>query len=230
MQRTTRGSLRQVTLKIALLFDLIPKQRIARPSASTSACYRPLLMCTSLASCCACQRLGCKTRVAESFEVWDAGVLPQLPLFVQDSLPFLLTRKSAIHRDLIAEGSDNVVDSKSIAASAEALAQAHLKYFHDAELRYYNMLLWSRKTALSQATTESGFGCFDDSGGCNVFFPSANYLTTVWCEWTQRAPVAKIDKCVEGVEGEVCCCVLELKNLLYERHIEVKLRDHSGEA
>ena len=147
---------------------------------------------------------------------------------------FFLTRKSAIHRDLIAEVSDNVVHAKSFAASAEALAQAHLKRFHDTELRYYNMLLWSRKTALSQATTESGFGCFDDPDGYNGFFPSANYLTTVWCEWMQRAPVAKIDKCVEGVEGEVCCCVLDLKNVLYasyiESYIEVKLCDHSGEA
>ena len=106
-------------------------------------------------------------------------MLSQLPLFVQDSFPFFLTRKSGIHRDLIAEVSDNVVHAKSIAASAEALAQAHLKRFHDAELRYYNMLLWSRKTALSQATTESGFGCFDHPDGYDGFFPSANYLTTV---------------------------------------------------
>lgn len=71
----------------------------------------------------------CSTRVPGYFQSWNPDVVAQLPLFVQESFPFFLTRKSAIHNDVIAEISDNLVHAKGFAASREALAQAHMKKF-----------------------------------------------------------------------------------------------------
>ena len=65
------------------------------------------------------------------------GVLWQLPFFVQDLfLPLFLTRKSAVHRDVIAEVHGNVVYATGFAASTDAFAQAHPKVVHDVELKY----------------------------------------------------------------------------------------------
>lgn len=145
----------------------------------------------------------CSTRVTETFQGWDAGVLSQLPLFVQESFPFVLTRKSAIHVDVLLGLSDNLVRSKGFAASSEALEQAHLKKFHDAELKYYSMALWRRQSALRPVTAESKFGSFDDQDGYNGFFPSPHYLSTAWTEFMQKRSMARVDKLVKGVEGEV---------------------------
>ena len=38
---------------------------------------------------------------------WDAGVLSQLANFVQDSFRVMRTRRSAVHRDVIADVSDS---------------------------------------------------------------------------------------------------------------------------
>ena len=141
--------------------------------------------------------------MTESFQSWDAGVLSQLPLFVQEKFPFVLSRKSAIHVDVLLELSDNLVHSKGFAASSEALAQAHLKKFHDAELKYYNMALWRRQSALGSVATESRFGTFDAPDGYNGFFPSPHYPSTAWTEFMQKRSVARIDKLVKGVEEEV---------------------------
>ena len=59
--------------------------------------------------------------VTESFPSWDAGVLSQLPLFVRESFPFVLTRKSAIHVDVLEEITDNLVHAKGFATSRAAL-------------------------------------------------------------------------------------------------------------
>lgn len=108
-----------------------------------------------------------------------------------------------MHRDVVHELSDNLVHGKGLSASSEALAQAHLKRFHDCELRYYNMRLWERGTVFSMHGPEKGFGVFADPNGYNGFYPSPYYLSAVWTEWMQRRPVAKLDRLVKGVEGEV---------------------------
>lgn len=129
-------------------------------------------------------------------------------MYVQESFPFCLTRKSAIHRDVIAEWTDNLTDNlmhvKGFAASSGALKQAHLKNFHDAELKYYGMLLWRSEQQLDSGA-ELTFRAFKDSDGYNGFYPTAHYLSTVWCEWMQKSPVSKLDRFVQGSEGEVRC-------------------------
>ena len=45
------------------------------------------------------------------------------------------------------------------------------KMFHDAEMKYYSMVLWARGAALAQTAAGSGFGCFDDPEGYNGFCP-----------------------------------------------------------
>lgn len=107
---------------------------------------------------------GCKTRVPVTFQGWDADVRMLLPLYVQESFPFLLTRKSAIHRDVIAEVTDNLIHAKGFKASSKSLQQAHRQKFHSAELNYYNMLLWRRAEQLDSGT-EDGFGSFEDVKG-----------------------------------------------------------------
>ena len=82
-----------------------------------------------------------------TFQGWDADVLALLPLYVQESFPCFLTRKSAIHRDVVAEVADNLMHAKGFSASSEALQQAHLYRFHSMELKYYSMLLWAQRRA-----------------------------------------------------------------------------------
>ncbi|CAN0078702.1 unnamed protein product, partial [Pylaiella littoralis] len=65
----------------------------------------------------------CKTRVPVTFQGWDANVRILLPLYVQESFPFLLTRKSAVHRDVMAEVTDNLMHAKGFKASSKALQQ-----------------------------------------------------------------------------------------------------------
>lgn len=77
----------------------------------------------------------CSTRVTETFQSRDAGVLSQLPLFVQEISPLVVTRKSVIHVHVLLELSDNLVNTKGFAASSDALAEAHLKTYHNAELK-----------------------------------------------------------------------------------------------
>lgn len=137
-----------------------------------------------------------------TFQGWDADVRILLPLYVQESFPFLLTRKSAIHRDVMAEVADNLMHAKGFKASSKALQQAHRQAFHAAELKYYNMLLWRKAEQLGSGA-EVGFGSFEDVDGYNGFFPSARYLSTVWSRQMQQTSAAKLDKHVKGVPGEV---------------------------
>lgn len=137
-----------------------------------------------------------------TFQGWDADVRILLPLYVQESFPFLLTRKSAIHRDVMAEVTDNLMHAKGFKASSKALQQAHRREFHAAELKYYNMLLWRRAEQLGSGA-EGGFGSFEDVDGYNGSFPSAHYLSTVWSKQMQQTNVAKLDKHVKGMHGEV---------------------------
>ncbi len=129
-------------------------------------------------------------------------MLKQLPLYVQESFPFLLTRKSAIHLDVIADVADNLMHGKGFKASSEALRQTHLRKFHAKQLKYYNMLLWRRLEQLDSGAMDE-FGSFGDKDGYNGFSPSAYYLSTVWSDSMQKKPVAKLDKHVRGVQGEV---------------------------
>ena len=50
------------------------------------------------------------------------GTIWQLSLFVQDSFRVLCIKMSAVHRDVVADISDNVGHAKSFAASIEASA------------------------------------------------------------------------------------------------------------
>ena len=52
---------------------------------------------------------------------------------------------------------------------------------------------------------EDEFGSFEDADGYNGFSPSEHYLSTVWCERMQQSRAARLDKHVNGVQGEVCC-------------------------
>ena len=106
--------------------------------------------------------------------------------------------------DVLEEITDNLVHAKGFAASRAALEQAHLKEFHAKELKYYNMLLWRKQNVLLQPVTAvRDFGSFGDTDGYNGFVPSEHYLSSVWCDVMQKRPVAKLDKLVQGVEGEV---------------------------
>ena len=119
----------------------------------------------------------------------------------------MLTRKSAIHLDVLQELTDNLIHGKGFAASRAALEQAHLKEFHARELNYYNMLLWRKQNVLLESvTTMRDFGSFGDPDGYNGFVLSENYLSSVWSNVMQNRPVAKLGKLVQGVEGEVRMC------------------------
>lgn len=144
-----------------------------------------------------------QNKVPESFRGWDVGVLAQLPLYVQTSFPFLLTRKSAVHVDVVNELSDNVIHSKSFKASAEGLRQAHLKRFHECEMQYYNKVLWDQDIPRVFEAKAEDFGEFDDPQRYNGFSPSDRFLRDVWCEVQQERPVARLDPLVKGVPGEV---------------------------
>lgn len=103
--------------------------------------------------------------------------MAQLPLFVREIFPCVLTRKSAVHLDVMEEVTDNLVHAKGFAASRAALEQAHRKEFHAKELKYYNMLLWRKQNLLLRsATTDRPFGSFDDPDRYNGFVPSAHYF------------------------------------------------------
>lgn len=107
-----------------------------------------------------------------------------------------------MHLDVLEEITDNLVHAKGFTASRAALEQAHQKEFHARELKYYSMLVWRKQNALLQ-TTVRDFGSFDDPDGYNGFVPSIHFLSSVWCDAMQNRPVAKLDKLVRGVEGEV---------------------------
>ncbi|CAB1110632.1 unnamed protein product [Ectocarpus sp. CCAP 1310/34] len=91
--------------------------------------------------------------------------------------------------------------AKGFSASSEALQQAHLYRFHSMELKYYSMLLWRREEQLDGGVQDE-FGSFEDADGYNGFSPSEHYLSTVWCERMQRSRAARLDKHVNGVQGE----------------------------
>lgn len=138
-------------------------------------------------------------KVSESFRGCDAGVLAELPLFLQASFPFLLTS------NVVNELTSNVVHSKTFTASAEALRQAHLTRYHDCELKYYNKVLWDKQTpSVSEAQTIEEFSDFGDPQGHNGFSSSDHYLKDVWFEVQQNRPVTRLDPLVKGVAGEVC--------------------------
>ena len=56
---------------------------------------------------------------------------------------------------------------------------------------------------LQPVTAVRDFGSFGDPDGYNDFVPSEHNLSSVWCDVMQKRPVAKLDKLVQGVEGEV---------------------------
>ena len=79
--------------------------------------------------------------------------------------------------------------------------------FHARELKYCSMLLWRKQNVLLQSVTiEMEFGSFGDADGYNGFVPSKGYLSSVSSDAMQNRPVAKLDKLVQGVEGEVSVC------------------------
>ena len=137
-------------------------------------------------------------------------MLEQLPLCLQESFPFLLTKRSAIDLAIVREMRDDLVHSKGFKATAEALRQSHLQAYHQSHVKYLNqVLLWNdfyktvdRREAPVKEALE--FGAFDDPNGYDGFTASANNLRTVWNESQQVQHVARLDKYVSGVEGEVC--------------------------
>lgn len=144
-------------------------------------------------------------KVPESFRAWDPAVLSQLPIYVQESFPFILTKKSAVHKDIVNDLRDNVVKGgKSFKACAEGIRQMHLVRYHDQEMRYYSKLLWDRKTpSVGIPVKEEVFSEFGNRRGYNGYSPSAHYLRSLWHQVQERRPVARLDKYVKGVKGEV---------------------------
>ena len=132
--------------------------------------------------------------VPEKLSGWDVGGLSQLPLFVRESFPFVLTRKSAIHADVLEDITDNLVHAKGFAESRAALKQAHLKNFHARKLTYYKMLHWREQNVLLQPITAvRDFGSFGDHDGYNGFVSPERCLSSVWRDVMQNRPVAKLD-------------------------------------
>ena len=80
-------------------------------------------------------------RVSETFRGWDAAVLEQLPLFLQEFFPFLLTKRSAIDMAIVREMRDDLVHSKEFKATAKALRQSHLQAYHQSPMKYLNQVL-----------------------------------------------------------------------------------------
>lgn len=66
------------------------------------------------------------------------------------------------------------------------------------------MRLWERGLCSASAWAGEGILSFVDPSGCNGFYPSPNYLSTVRTEWVQNPPVAMIDRLVKGLKDEVC--------------------------
>lgn len=119
--------------------------------------------------------------------------MAQLPLFVRESFPSVLTHRSVVHMDVMEDVTDTFVGGKGFAASRAALKQEHQEEFHARELKYYSRLVWRRQNLLLQsATSERPFGSFDDPD-YNGFVPSAHYLSSVWTNEMQTRPVAKIE-------------------------------------
>ena len=104
--------------------------------------------------------------MSETFRGWDAGVLEQLPLFLQESFPFLLTKRSAIDLAIIREMRDDLVHSKGFKATVETLRQSRLQAYHQSHMKYLNHVLWNDfyKTADGREAQAKGaleFGAFD---------------------------------------------------------------------
>ena len=135
-------------------------------------------------------------------------MLEQLPLFLQESFRFLLTKRSAIDLATVREMRDDLVHSKGVNATAEALRQSHLQAYHQSHMKYLNQVLWNDfyitadeiKAPVKDALE---FGAFDDPNGDDGFTPSAHYLRTVWDESQQIRHVSRLYKFVSGVEREV---------------------------
>ena len=81
--------------------------------------------------------------VSETFRSWDAGVLEKLPLFFQESFPFLLTKRSAIDLGIVREMRDDLINSKGFKVTTEALRQSHLQVYHQSPMKYLNQVLWN---------------------------------------------------------------------------------------
>lgn len=115
-------------------------------------------------------------RASETFRGWDAGVLEQLPLFLQESFPFLLTKRSAIDLAIVREMRDDLVHSKGFKATAEALRQSHLQAYYQSRMKYLNQVLLNDfyKTADGReapAKDALEFGAFDDPNGYTTASP-----------------------------------------------------------
>ena len=69
------------------------------------------------------------------------------------------------------------------------------------------MLVWRKQYVLLESvTTVRDFGSFGHPDGYNGFLPSENFFSSVWSDVMQNRPVAKLDKLVQGVEGEARMC------------------------
>ena len=118
----------------------------------------------------------------------------------------MLTHKSAVHKDVVADLVDNLVHGKGFKASKEALEQAHLAEFHNTKSSYYNKLLWDIEGlggTVAKKPEPKHFGSFDDPDGYNGFYPSDHFLKTVFLKYMEGCRVARLDKLVKGIEGEV---------------------------
>ncbi|CAM9515444.1 unnamed protein product, partial [Sphacelaria rigidula] len=132
----------------------------------------------------------------ESFRTWDPAVLTQLPMYVQESFPFILTKKSAVHKDIVNDLRDDVVrGGKSYRACSDGIGQMHLVRYHGQEMKYYSKLLWDRKIpSVGIPVKEEIFSEFGNRRYYNGFSPFAHYLRPLWTEVQERRPVAKLDK------------------------------------
>ena len=151
------------------------------------------------------------------------GVLSHFPFFVHDLFPFLLTRTSAVHRDVILEVYANVLYAMGfnwVNRRFGASVSENVSRIRGNILQQY---IAGYRAALGQTAALNGFECFDDTHVYNGTCSSAIYPLTVRYKAMETAPVAKLDQLVLGVEGQVC-----LGELNGGKRCEIILVDSAG--
>ena len=145
--------------RFVMLFSYMAQnQLIARTTVSPSTSCRPtllvfaavLLLCLPSpelpgTGCGVVRRTGCGGGYNISFRF----------LSRTSSLFLLQGNNSAVHRDVITDVYTNVVYAVGFAASTDALAQAHPRVLHDAEVKDYNRVLRARGRRLFKRQRET---------------------------------------------------------------------------
>lgn len=166
------------------------RRAIMRDRCCDLICYRYVcLKCESIAKI----SRDAKTKINYTFNGWDPDVLSQLPKYIQDAFPFLLTARSGILLSILDNICDDVVHGRGFTSAREKIQHAHLARFYKLQVQYYDLLRCSGSLARIYTTREKAilderptFSKFDDSNGYNGFVPSTYYLEAVWYKWCEE--------------------------------------------